>query len=143
VHPEKQFGNAWILLALALALHVADEALNDFLSVWNPLATTVREQVPFLLLPTFSFGVWLTGLILGVTLLLALSPLAFRGVRWLVPFAYFLGIIMIGNGLLHIGGSFYFGRLMPGVYSSPLLLGAAIYLLVSVRRLHCRDESWR
>lgn len=133
---EKQFGLAWILLAVALALHVTDEALTDFLSVWNPLATAVRERVPFLPLPIFTFRVWLTGLILGVLLLLALSPLAFRGARWLVPLAYFLGILMVANGLGHIAGSFYLGRLMPGVYSSPFLLAAAVYLLASVRKRH-------
>lgn len=132
----KQFGVAWILLAAALALHVFDETLTDFLSVWNPLARSVREQVPYLPLPVFTFEVWLTGLILGVALLLALSPFAFRASRWMVPFAYFLGIMMVGNGLLHIAGSFYFGRLMPGVYSSPFLVAAAVNLLVRARRLH-------
>jgi hypothetical protein len=136
VQPKKKFGIAWILLAVALALHVTDEALTDFLSVWNPLATAIRERAPFLPLPTFTFGVWLTGLILGVTLLLALSPFAFRGARWMVPFAYFLGILMVANGLGHLGGSLYLGRLMPGVYSSPFLIAAAVYLLTSLRHRH-------
>jgi hypothetical protein len=35
---------------------------------------------------------------------------------------------MFGNGLGHIGGSFYLGRLMPGVYSAPLLLLASAWL---------------
>ncbi len=139
--PKRQFGIAWILLALALALHVADEALNDFLSFWNPLVKTVREQAPLVPLPTFTFEGWLTGLILGVALLLALSPLAFRGQRWMVPFAYFLGIIMVGNGLLHTVGSLYYGRLLPGVYSSPFLIAAALYLLVSVGRRHQWNQS--
>lgn len=134
VHAKKQFGIAWILLALALALHVADEALNDFLSFWNPLVKAVREQAPFVPLPTFTFTVWLTGLILGVALLLALSPLAFRGRRWMVPFAYFLGILMVANGLLHTVGSLYYQRPLPGIYSSPFLIAAALYLLVSVGR---------
>ncbi len=54
----------------------------------------------------------------------------------MVPFAYFLGIIMVGNGLLHTVGSLYYGRLLPGVYSSPFLIAAALYLLVSVGRRH-------
>src|SRR5262249_28092635 len=38
------------------------------------------------------------------------------------PLAYVFGIIMLANGLQHIVGSIYMERLMPGVYSSPLLL---------------------
>ena len=33
---ELHFGRAWLGLAGALALHVTDEALTDFLSVYNP-----------------------------------------------------------------------------------------------------------
>jgi hypothetical protein len=143
VAPKKQFGIAWILLAGALALHVTDEALTDFLSVWNPLVGVIREHVSFLPLPTFTFSVWLGGLIVGVLLLLTLSPYAFRGSRWTVPLAYFLGIMNVGNGLFHIGGSFYLGRPMSGVYSSPFLIAAAVYLLISVRKRHQWDEASR
>lgn len=143
MQPKKQFGIAWILLAGALALHVTDEALTDFLSVWNPLVRAIREHISFLPLPTFIFSIWLGGLIVGVLLLLTLSPYAFRGARWMVPLAYFLGILNVGNGLFHIGGSFYLGRPMSGVYSSPVLIAAAVYLLMSVRKRHQWDDSSR
>jgi len=39
---------------------------------------------------------------------------------------------MAGNGMLHLVGSIYLRKAMPGVYSAPLLLAAAIYLLASV-----------
>jgi hypothetical protein len=39
---------------------------------------------------------------------------------------------MEGNGLLHLGGSIYMTKAMPGVYSAPIILAAAIYLLASV-----------
>ena len=35
------------------------------------------------------------------------------------------------NAALHIGSSVYFHRWMPGVFSSPLLLLVAIYLLAT------------
>jgi len=126
------FGWAWVALSLSLALHVTDEALNDFLSVYNPTVQAIRRRFPFLLLPTFTFRVWLTGLIMAVVLLLALSPFAFREARWMVTLAYVYGIIMIGNGLQHIVGSIYLRRLMPGVYSAPLLLISSIYLLICI-----------
>lgn len=65
------YGWAWVALCLALAIHVIDEALTDFLSVYNPMIKALRQRWRFLPLPTFSFGVWLSGLILAVILLFA------------------------------------------------------------------------
>jgi len=111
---------------------VTDEALTDFLSVYNPAVRAIRARFPFLPLPTFTFRVWLTGLVLAVLVLASLTPLAFRGVAWMRPLAYAFGIVMAGNGLLHLAGSAYMRRAMPGVYSAPLLLAAGIYLLASL-----------
>jgi hypothetical protein len=127
-------GVAWVALCLALAIHVTDEALTDFLSVYNPAAQAIRERLPFLPLPTFTFEVWLGGLILAVIVLLSLSHAAFRGAWWMAPLSYLFGVLMLGNGLLHLAGSIYLGRAMPGVYSAPLLLGAAIHLLRRTRQ---------
>ncbi len=41
----RRHGQAWVALTLALAVHVADEALNDFLSFYNPLVTSLRWRV--------------------------------------------------------------------------------------------------
>ena len=120
-------------LALALGLHVADEALTGFLSVYNPAVASIRERVPWVPLPTFTFPVWLGGLVAGVAVLLALSGPAFRGSRWVVRAAYPLSVLMTLNGLLHVAGSLYFGRLMPGVYSAPVLVAAALWLLYAAR----------
>lgn len=129
---SRTFGFAWIGLCLALAIHVADEAATDFLSVYNPVASRIREQLPWLPVPVFTFSAWLSGLIAVIVVLLMLSPFAFRGARWLRPLAYFFAILMIGNAVGHTAGSFYLGRLMPGVISSPLLLAAAVFLLVAL-----------
>jgi uncharacterized protein with HXXEE motif len=123
------YGLAWVALCLALAVHVADEALTGFLSVYNPAARAIRERLPFLPLPTFTFEVWLTGLILAVLLLLSLSPFAFQGARWMVPLSYAFGVMMFANGLQHIVASIYMRRAMPGVYSAPVLLGSSACLL--------------
>lgn len=116
-------------LCVVLATHVADEALTDFLSVYNPTVQSIRERYSWFPMPVFTFETWLTGLITVIVLLLALSVFAYRGARWMVPLAYVFGTIMLLNGLGHIAGSFYLGRLMPGVFSSPLLLVTSIYLL--------------
>jgi hypothetical protein len=132
--PRSPLGYAWVGLTLALALHVADEAAHDFLSVYNPAVTAIRLRFPFLPLPVFSFSVWLTGLILAVLALLALAPLAFRGNRWLVRLSYPFAGLMFANGLGHIAYSLYNRTLMPGVWSSPLLLAASVWLIISARR---------
>jgi Protein of unknown function with HXXEE motif len=133
---SSQFGWAWLGLTLALAVHVTDEALNDFLSVYNPAVMAIRARWPFLWFPTFTFKAWLSGLVIAVVLLLALSPFAFRGAWWLIIPAYFLGLLMTANGLQHIVGSIYMRRMMPGVYSSPILLVCSSYLLLSARNRH-------
>jgi hypothetical protein len=109
-----RFGWAWLALALTPALHVTDEALTRFLSVYNPAVRTLRAQVPFLPVPTFTFAVWLAGLVLGISVLLAVSVSAFRGARWLALLAYPLGILMFANGMGHAAGTLYMRRLMPG-----------------------------
>ena len=139
---DRRFGIAWVAFALALALHVTDEATHDFLATYNPAVLWIRARAPFLPLPTFTFWPWLTLLIAAITLLLCVSPLASRGNRWLRRAAWPIGILVgMLNALGHITSSIYFHRWMPGVYSSPLLLAAAIYLLFaawSMRRTQKR-----
>ena len=126
------FGPAWVGLCVAFGIHVLDEALTDFLSVYNPMVRAVRARFPFLPLPTFTLRGWLTGLVLAVVVLASLTPFAYRGAGWMRPIADAVGIVMVGNGLLHLVRSVYMRKAMPGVYSAPLLLAAAVYLLASV-----------
>jgi len=130
----RRFGIAWVAFALALAVHVTDEATHNFLAVYNPSVLAIRARLPFLPIPTFTFGVWISLLIAGIVLLLSLSPLAFRDSDWLRIAAWPLGLIIgIANASLHISSSIYYQRWMPGVYSSPVLLLAATYLLAASR----------
>lgn len=55
---------AWLLLVSALAVHVVDEALTDVLGFHNPLVLSIRSRIPWFPMPTFTFGVWLVGLLL-------------------------------------------------------------------------------
>src|SRR5256886_11044674 len=128
-----RFGIAWVALCVALAIHVADEALTDFLSVYNPAVRAIRARFPFLPLPTFTFGVWLGGLIAMTVLLLALSPAAFPGGPGMRPAAYLFGLMMAGNGLLHPGGSSSIKKAMPGGHSAPPSPAAAPSLPAALR----------
>ena len=128
---------AWLAVTAALAVHVTDETLTDFLPLYNSFVRSARQRLSFFPFPTFTFEVWLSGLVLLVCLLIVLSIPVFDGKRWTMPLCYLLGTIMLFNGLGHVAGSFYLGRLMPGVYSSPLLLASSIWLLVATfRRTH-------
>lgn len=138
----RKLGVAWLLLCLSLAAHVADEALTGFLAVYNPTVVALRARLGWWPMPTFTFRDWLTGLIVAVVLLLALSPFAFHGSSAIRPFFYLFAVVMLLNGIAHTLGTIFgrtvatihFARPMPGFYSSPLLLAAAIYALLQLRR---------
>jgi cation transport ATPase len=125
---------SWACLAAALGLHVADEALTGFLPMYNSVIESLRETYRWVPFPTFTFPVWLGGLITLFVLLFALTPLVLRGYRWLRGLSYFLGVLMIANALGHISLSIWLGEFAPGVYSSPVLLIAAIALLVTAKQ---------
>ena len=127
-------GLAWVLLTLALATHVIDEALNDFLSFYNPTVHAIRQVAPFLPFPTFTFESWLSGLVFAIVVLAAITPIVISGGRWTISLSYFFAVFMILNGLGHITVSIYLGQAMPGVYSSPLLLAASAFLLGATRQ---------
>ena len=140
---SRRLGIAWIGMWLALALHVADEALTGFLSVYNPTVLALRAQYRFWPMPTFDFRTWLTSLILGILLLAALTPFAFRNADWIRPILYFCVIVagilnalghIIGTILGHTVSTVRFPRPAPGFYSSPVLLAAAIYALIQLRQ---------
>jgi hypothetical protein len=125
---------AWATLCAAFALHVLDEATHDFLSWYNPTVLAIRERVPWLPLPVFTFPVWITGLTIAILALSSLTPLVRRGRRWLVPLAYVYGAIHVANGIAHIAVSVAGRWLAPGVLSSPVLIASAAWLLYETAR---------
>jgi hypothetical protein len=138
------------MLWMTLALHVTDEALTGFLSVYNPTVLALRARLGFWPMPTFEFREWLTGLILGILLLAALSPFAFRNVRWIRPMFYFCAVVAgVLNALGHTIATIFgqtvstvrFPRPAPGFYSSPLLLIVSVYALAQLRRTRHRPTS--
>ena len=135
------FGLAWVLLCLALCVHVADEALTGFLNVYNPTVIAMRARLSWFPMPTFDYREWLVGLIVVNLVLLAFTPFAYRNASGLRPVAYFFAAIMLLNGmgltLFTVLGqtvpSVRFPRPAPGFYSSPFLLITSIYLFMRLR----------
>ena len=135
------FGRAWLALTITLGLHVVDEAFTDFLSVYNPIVRDARARLGWFPMPEFTFGVWLGGLCLLVTVLLLLTPLAYRGSKPLRLFAYPYGVIMFLNGVGHLVGSIYLSRWAPGATTAPLLLVTSSWLLrETIRESRTRDR---
>lgn len=137
-----RLGMAWLALSAAVALHVIDEALTGFLSVFNPTMMVLKQRFPWAPFPAFRYDVWLGGLVIGIVVLFALTPLFFRGgagVRW--P-AYVFAVLMVGNGLGHTLATIFgrtvpqvtFSRPAPGFYSSPFLIAAAVWVITELRR---------
>jgi len=123
-------GVAWVLMISAISLHVFDEAVTHFLSFYDEMALSLRESLGFPLIPRFTFGAWLGGLIIAIIVCFSLTPLVIRGGRFIRAFATLLAVLMVVNALGHMLGSACTGRLLPGFWSSPLLLASAVYLLV-------------
>ena len=131
-----------MLLCMGLALHVFDEASTGFLGVYNPTVLALRAQLGWWPMPTFTFRVWLAGLILAVIVLLLLSGAVARGVTGTRFVAYVFAIIMLLNACSHTLATIFgrtvasvtFPRPAPGFWSSPFMAAAAIYLLLQLRR---------
>jgi hypothetical protein len=138
---QRNFGLAWFLLCLAFCAHVADEALTGFLPVYNATVLAMGSQYKWFPMPTFAFRDWLAGLVGANIVLLLLTPFAFHNARWLRPLAYVYAGIHLLNGMGHTLATIFgqtvstiqFARPAPGFYSSPLLFGGSIYLLVRLR----------
>ena len=62
---QKRCGIAWVLLVIALAIHITDEALTGFLPFYNSIVLSIRESYPLFPMPIFTFSVWLGGSILA------------------------------------------------------------------------------
>jgi len=129
--------HAWLLLVAALAVHVLDEALTGFLDFYNPLVLSIRGQIRWFPMPTFTFGVWLAGLVLLVLLLASLTPAVRRGGMAISVASWVFGVVMFMNGLGHLAGSVYFRRWLPGATSAPLLLAASVFLAQAAWQRHC------
>lgn len=130
---------AWMGLCVALAIHIADEALTGFLDWYNPIVRPIRDQYLRLLLPTFTFDIWISLLISAVVMLMLASYFVWKG-RWAMrPISHVFAAFMLLNGLLHIAVSVYMRDWLPGVYSSPLLIAASIALIVYTRAY----QRWR
>lgn len=128
VYPERRRFTAWLLLCAALAAHIGEEAATGFLDLWNPEVASLG-----LAALRFRFPVWITLLALGVAGLLILSYWVRRGTWWTPAAAYAFIFLTLSNGIAHLAFSLHRRAMMPGAYTSPLLIAASIFLWTTLR----------
>ena len=124
---------SWLFLVLCLLLHVIDEALNNFLDLYNPIVLKIKQSIPFLPLPTFTFRIWIAGLSFVIIILLFLTPLVYNRNKLVIALIQIFSILMIFNGLGHIFGSIYYSKIIAGMVSSPFLIIASICVIYFCR----------
>ena len=120
---------AWIILVIAVALHVADEEIHDFLPFYNNLVIGLRDRLGFFPMPTFTFNIWLGGLIGAVIIGGFITAIVNRGGKRIRIIAIIIGIVMILNALGHLLGSLFYAHLIPGFWSSFILLPTAVFVV--------------
>ena len=143
------FGTPWLLQCLAFALHVWDEAAHDFLSYYNSTVLALYGHFSWFPRMDLQFRSWLAALLVVNLVLLALTPWAYRNVRWLRPLAYAFAGIQLLNGAGHIVAaicgrtvpSVHFEGPAPGVYTAPLLIVLAAYLILALRKSRASSSN--
>ncbi len=127
---ENRNALAWLTMVSAIGLHVFDEAMTGFLPAYNQIVINLRKQLGFFPAPTFSFGVWLGGLIGAIILGYITTFFIVRGGKIIRIITTILGILMIVNASSHFFGSIYFSKVFPGTWSSLFLLAAALFVTI-------------
>ena len=139
---QNNFGWSWLLLCLALLVHCIDEVSTDFLAYFNATVLTLYGHFSWFPRIDMNSRELITFLVVLNAVALALIPFAFRNARFLRPIAYVFACIALANGLAHIVftivghtvPSVHFNKFAPGFFTAPLLIAAAIHLLLRLRR---------
>ncbi len=138
----RNFGFAWLLLAISLTLHIWDEKIHDFIGYYNATVLALYGHLSWFPRIDMGFRTWLAVVVPVNVILFALTPLAFRNVCWLRPVAYVFAALCLSSGLGHMlltlrgsaSPSVVIEGVSPGFYSSPLLCASACYLLWRLRQ---------
>jgi hypothetical protein len=123
---------AWFLLTAALALHIVEEAASgDYLRRAEALEA-FRLVLPWLPIPRVDPGFWLINVFGAVVVLLSLTLAVVLGRKIMRHASYALAAFATANATLHIASSAASGEVGAGALTAPLMLGAALFLFVSI-----------
>lgn len=123
---------AWLILSLVLGVHVAEEAIDGAFALYNDMADWIGVLFPFVQLPAFRYNIWVINLGGTVLALVALTWFVAKRQGPMRLASYVLSVFAVGNAVLHILMSLAVERILPGTLSAPLVLAAALLLLVSI-----------
>jgi hypothetical protein len=123
---------AWLILSLVLGLHVAEEAASGRFAIYDDLLDWIGFFLPFVEMPAFRYNMWLINLTGAVVVLIGLTWLVVTRQGPMRLASYVLAIFASANALLHIFLSVAAGELLPGTLTSPLVLAASLFLLISI-----------
>lgn len=98
---------SWLVLTLALTLHVAEGAVRDYLSFYNPLAMSLRDMMLWTWMPTFTFAAWLGGWIAILAVLYGMAWFAAYPARWMVWAAIAYAELMFLYAAAKLGFAIY------------------------------------
>jgi Protein of unknown function with HXXEE motif len=132
---------AWLTLSSVLGLHVVEEAVDGSFALYNDMVDWLGVIFPFIELPAFRYNVWVVNLSGTVLVLVALTGLVALRQGPMRLASYALALFAVANAALHILMSLSAERLLPGTLSSPLVLAAALFLLVSIPESSAERDS--
>lgn len=125
---------AWILLSAVLALHIAEEATSGTYLIYGETLDFLRQIYPQLAIPPFKYDVWLLNITGTILVLLSLTWLVQKRYQIMRPASFALAIFTTANATIHILLSLASDRVLAGTLTSPLLLAASLFLLLSIPR---------
>ncbi len=125
---RSRLAQAWLALTVALTLHVAEGAIRDYLSFYNPLAMSLRDMLLWTWMPTFTFAAWLGVWTAILAALYGLTWFAAYPARWIVLAALVYADVIFLFAGAKLGFALYLQKAIPGVYTAPLLLAASVWL---------------
>lgn len=133
-HTLQRWTVAWFVLSAALALHIAEEATSGAYLVYGETLDFLRQIYPQLAIPPFKFSVWLFDITGTILVLLSLTWLVQKRFRIMRPASFALATFTTANAMMHILFSLASDRVLAGTLTSPLLLAASLFLLLSIPR---------
>lgn len=111
-----------MLQLTALLIHVADEAIGDLVSYYNLTIDEINSDLGTTVLPTLILEYWLAAMLIVIAILFSLTRWVSRVSSMARRLVLVVSALMVLNGVGHVIGSIFLGHLLPGFWSSPLLI---------------------
>ena len=133
-HTLQRWTVAWFVHSAVLALHIAEEATSGAYLIYGETLDFLRQIYPQLAIPPFRFTIWLLDITGTMLVLLSLTWLVHKRFQIMRPASFALATFTTANAMMHILFSLASDRVLAGTLTSPFLLAASLFLLLSIPR---------